>query len=193
MAELATENKNEKKQPRARWYIVHVHSGQEIKVAKNIELKFKGTDKEGFFEEIYVPIEKYTEVKNNERKELERRFFPGYVLVKVVMNDDSWQAIKSVPKVTGFLGAQNGARPSPVPQKEIDEIKAKVEEGVITSEGTSEYCVGDTVSVIDGPFASFSGTIEDVSEAKRMARISVSIFGRVTPVELEFNQIRKES
>ncbi len=190
MSELAEQNSDN--QPKTRWYIVHVHSGQELSVAKKIELKFKGTDKESALEEIYVPVEKYTEVKNNERKELERRFFPGYVLVKVAMSDDSWQAIKSVPKVTGFLGAQKGAKPSPVRQKEIDEIKAKVEEGIVTSEGASEYVVGDTVSVVDGPFASFNGVIEEVFDEKRTVRLSVSIFGRVTPVELEFNQIRKE-
>ena len=138
-----------------------------------------------------MPTEEVTEIRRGRKVNTERRFFPGYVLVNMEMNDDTYHLIKDTPKVTGFLGSAN--KPLPVPQKEVDRIRGVIEEGVERPRSTVTFDIGETVRVIDGPFASFSGVVEDVDEDAMRLKVAVSIFGRATPVELEFTQVEKST
>ncbi len=174
-----------------KWYIVHAYSNFEKKVGDSILLsaKEKGLDK--YIEEVYVPTEEVTEIRRGRKVSTERRFFPGYVLVKMVLNDQIYHLIKETPKVTGFLGSGN--KRMPVPQKEVDRIRGVIEDGEAAPRSTISFEVGETVHVTDGPFASFSGVVEDVDEEASRLKVAVSIFGRATPVELEFTQVEKSS
>ncbi|MEX6634148.1 transcription termination/antitermination protein NusG [Hyphococcus lacteus] len=171
------------------WYIVHAYSNFEKKVAESILLSAKDKGLAHFIEELFVPTEDVTEVRRGRKINTERRFFPGYVLVKMVMNDDTYHLIKDTPKVTGFLGSGN--KPMPVPQKEVDRIRGVIEEGEARPRSTITFDVGENVRVTDGPFASFSGIVEEVDEDAERVKVAVSIFGRATPVELEFTQVEK--
>ena len=182
MSETAAANK---------WYIVHAYSNFEKKVAESIQLAAKEKGLEHLIEEVFVPTEEVTEVRRGRKINTERRFFPGYVLVNMVMNDETYHLIKDTPKVTGFLGS--GKRPLPVPQKEVDRIRGVMEEGESRPRPTISFEVGESVRVTDGPFASFSGIVEDVDEDATRLKVAVSIFGRATPVELEFTQVEKSS
>ena len=173
------------------WYIVHAYSNFEKKVADSIMLAAKEKGLEHFIEEVFVPTEEVTEVRRGRKINTERRFFPGYVLVKMTMNDETYHLIKDTPKVTGFLGS--GKKPMPVPQKEVDRIRGVIEEGESRPRSTITFDVGETVRVTDGPFASFSGVVEEVDEDAERVKVAVSIFGRATPVELEFTQVEKTS
>ncbi len=173
----------------ANWYIVHAYSNFEKKVAESIQLAAKDKGLDQFIEEIFVPTEEVTEVRRGRKINTERRFFPGYVLVKMTMNDQIYHLIKDTPKVTGFLGS--GQKPMPVPQKEVDRIRGVMEEGESRPRPTITFEVGESVRVTDGPFASFSGIVEEVDEDAARLKVAVSIFGRATPVELEFNQVEK--
>ena len=173
------------------WYIVHAYSNFEKKVGDSILLSAKEKGLDQFIEEIYVPTEEVTEVRRGRKVNTERRFFPGYVLVKMTMNDETYHLIKETPKVTGFLGSGN--KPMPVPQKEVDRIRGVIEEGETSPRPTITFEIGETVHVTDGPFASFSGVVEDVDEDTTRLKVAVSIFGRATPVELEFTQVEKTS
>lgn len=173
----------------ANWYIVHAYSNFEKKVAESILLAAKDKGLDQFIEEIFVPTEEVTEVRRGRKINTERRFFPGYVLVKMTMNDQIYHLIKDTPKVTGFLGS--GQKPMPVPQKEVDRIRGVMEEGESRPRPTITFEVGESVRVTDGPFASFSGIVEEVDEDTARLKVAVSIFGRATPVELEFNQVEK--
>ena len=173
----------------ANWYIVHAYSNFEKKVAESIQLAAKDKGLDQFIEEIFVPTEEVTEVRRGRKINTERRFFPGYVLVKMTMNDQIYHLIKDTPKVTGFLGSGN--KPMPVPQKEVDRIRGVMEEGESRPRPTITFEVGESVRVTDGPFASFSGVVEEVDEDAARLKVAVSIFGRATPVELEFNQVEK--
>lgn len=175
----------------ANWYIVHAYSNFEKKVADAILLSAKEKGLDALIEEVYVPTEEVTEVRRGRKINTERRFFPGYVLVKMDLNDDTYHLIKSTPKVTGFLGSGN--KPMPVPQKEVDRIRGVIEEGEARPRSTITFEIGETVRVTDGPFASFSGVVEDVDEDTERLKVAVSIFGRATPVELEFTQVEKSS
>ncbi len=175
----------------ANWYIVHAYSNFEKKVGDAILLSAKEKGLDGFIEEVYVPTEEVTEIRRGRKVNTERRFFPGYVLVKMVLNDETYHLIKETPKVTGFLGSGN--KPMPVPQKEVDRIRGVIEEGETTPRSTITFEIGETVHVTDGPFASFSGVVEDVDEETARLKVAVSIFGRATPVELEFTQVEKSS
>lgn len=175
----------------ANWYIVHAYSNFEKKVAESIQLAAKDKGLDQFIEEIFVPTEEVTEVRRGRKINTERRFFPGYVLVKMTMNDQIYHLIKDTPKVTGFLGS--GQKPMPVPQKEVDRIRGVMEEGESRPRPTITFEVGESVRVTDGPFASFSGIVEEVDEDAARLKVAVSIFGRATPVELEFNQVEKGS
>ncbi|MEM1104375.1 MAG: transcription termination/antitermination protein NusG [Pseudomonadota bacterium] len=171
------------------WYIVHAYSNFEKKVAEAIRL---GAEEKGLteeFEQILVPTEDVIEVRRGRKVNAERKFFPGYVLVKMDMTDEAYHLVKSTPKVTGFLGAQN--RPMPVSQKEVDRILGQIEEGVERPRPTITFDIGENVRVTDGPFASFSGVVEEVDEEKARLKVAVSIFGRATPVELEYAQVEK--
>ncbi len=172
-----------------RWYVVHVYSGFENKVAETIQEqaeKKKLTDK---IEEVLVPVEEVVEVKNGEKVAVQRKFFPGYVLVKMELTDDAWHLIRDTPKVSGFLGGKG--RPSPVSQAEVDRIIKQVKEGVERPKPSIAFEIGESVRVCDGPFTSFTGLVEEVDEEKARLKVSVSIFGRATPVELEYTQVEK--
>lgn len=175
----------------AKWYIVHAYSNFENKVAEAIRQGAVDKGLEEFLEEVFVPTEDVTEIRRGRKINVERRFFPGYVLVKMVMNDETFHLIKGTPKVTGFLGSQT--RPMPVSQVEVDRIRGVIQEGVENPRPTVSFDIGESVKVIDGPFASFSGVVEGVDEETARLKVSVSIFGRATPVELEYNQVEKEA
>ena len=174
-----------------RWYIVHAYSNFENKVAESIREQAKQRGLTDLFEEIMVPKEKVTEVRRGRKVDAERKFFPGYVLVKMELTDEAYHLIKNTPKVTGFLGSQN--KPQPVSEKEVARIIGAIEEGVERPKPTIQFEIGETVKVIDGPFASFNGSVEQVDEERARLRVTVSIFGRATPVELEYAQVEKAS
>lgn len=172
-----------------KWYIVQAYSNFEQKVADTIQeqVALKGLD--DLFSEVLVPTEEVVEVRKGRKVQVPRRFFPGYVLVKMQLTDETYHLIKSTPKVTGFLGSGN--RPAPISDKEVSHIMHQVEEGVERPRPSVTYEVGEQVRVIDGPFQSFSGLVEDVDMERARLKVAVSIFGRATPVELEYGQVEK--
>lgn len=172
-----------------RWYIVHAYSNFEKKVADSIREKVEQKGLGDLFEEILVPMEKVVEVRRGRKIDAERKFFPGYVLVKMDMTNEAFHLIKDTPKVTGFLGADQ--KPMPIPEKEAMRILHQVQEGVDRPKPTVSFEVGEQVRVSDGPFASFSGLVEEVDDERARLKVAVSIFGRATPVELEFGQVDK--
>jgi transcriptional antiterminator NusG len=172
-----------------RWYIVHAYSNFEKKVADSIREQAAQRNCADRFEEILVPTEHVVEVRRGRKVNTERKFFPGYVLVKCDLTDQVFSLIKNTPKVTGFLGADN--KPMPISEDEANRIKGQVAEGVERPKATISFEVGETVRVADGPFASFNGTVEEVDEDRSRVKVAVSIFGRATPVELEFSQVEK--
>ncbi len=173
-----------------RWYVVHVYSGFEKKIAEQIREQAAQKGLADQFDDILVPSEEVTEIRRGQKVNSERKFFPGYVLVKMAMSDDAWHLVKDTPKVTGFLGARN--KPSPITESEAQRIVNQVKEGVDKPRKPAIlFEVGEQVRVADGPFTSFNGTIEDVDEERGRVKVSVSIFGRSTPVELEYGQVEK--
>jgi transcription termination/antitermination protein NusG len=172
-----------------RWYIVHAYSNFENKVKEFIEEQAKQRGLEQHFEEILVPKEKVTEVRRGRKIDTERKFFPGYVLVKMDLTDEVFHLIKNTPKVTGFLGSDN--KPMPISESEAMRIQTQVQEGIDRPKPSVTFEVGENVRVSDGPFASFSGVVEEVDEGRSRVKVAVSIFGRATPVELEFGQVEK--
>jgi transcriptional antiterminator NusG len=172
-----------------RWYIVHAHSNFEKKVAESIKERASTAGLENLFEEVLVPMEEVVEVRRGRKVNAERKFFPGYVLVKMDMTDQAYHLIKNTPKVTGFLGANN--KPQPIAEGEALRILQQVKEGVERPKPTVTFEIGEQVRVADGPFASFSGSVEEVDEERARLKVAVSIFGRATPVELEYGQVEK--
>jgi transcriptional antiterminator NusG len=179
--------------PRHKWYIVHAYSNFEKKVAQHIRDQAKQRDLEECFSEILVPTEDVVEIRRGRKVNSERKFFPGYVLVKMELTDDAYHLVKDTPKVTGFLGAAGGTKPLPVSEREVQNIIGQVEEGVERPKPTIRFDIGETVKVIDGPFASFDGQVESVDEDAARLRVAVSIFGRPTPVDLEYSQVEKNA
>ena len=172
-----------------RWYIVQAYSNFENKVADSIREQAKQRHLEHLFDEIMVPKEKVVEVRRGRKVDAERKFFPGYVLVKMELSDEAYHLIKNTPKVTGFLGADN--KPFPISDVEAQRILHQVQEGIDRPKPSVSFEVGEQVRVSDGPFASFNGTVEEVDDARSLLRVEVSIFGRPTPVALEFGQVNK--
>ncbi len=172
-----------------RWYIVHAYSNFEKKVAESIREQAKQRNLEDHFEQVMVPTETVTEVRRGRKVNSERKFFPGYVLVKMSLTDEVYHLIKNTPKVTGFLGSDN--KPMPITEAEANRILHQVQEGIERPKPSVSFEVGEQVRVSDGPFASFNGTVEEVDEARSRVKVAVSIFGRATPVELEFGQVEK--
>jgi transcriptional antiterminator NusG len=175
--------------PRHKWYIVHAYSNFEKKVAESIREQAKTQGLEENFSDILVPTEDVVEIRRGRKVNAERKFFPGYVLVKMELTDEAYHLIKNTPKVTGFLGS--GSKPMPVSEKEVARIIGAIEEGVERPKPTIQFEIGEQVRVTDGPFASFNGSVEQVDEERARLRVTVSIFGRATPVELEYNQVEK--
>ncbi len=171
------------------WYVLHVYSGFEKKVADSIREQARQKAMEDAFEEILVPTEEVVELRRGQRVNAERKFFPGYVLIKMDMSDESWHLVKDTPKVTGFLGSKG--RPAPISEAEATRILRQVQEGVERPKPSITFEIGEQVRVSDGPFTSFNGLVEEVDEERARLKVSVSIFGRSTPVELEYSQVEK--
>ena len=176
--------------PDLRWYVVHAYSGMEKAVERNIRERINRAGMQHMFGEILVPTEEVVEIKNGQKRTSERRFYPGYVLVQMVMNDDTWHLVKHTNKVTGFVGGAKN-RPAPISEDEVAKILGQMEEGVEKPRHKVEFVVGEYVRVKEGPFTDFNGTVEEVNYEKSKVRVSVTIFGRATPVELEFSQVEK--
>jgi len=176
--------------PDMRWYIVHAYSGMEKAVERNIVERINRGGMEAKFGRILVPTEEVVEVKNGQRKTTERRLFPGYVFVEMVMDDESWHLVKHTNKVTGFVGGAKN-RPAPISEEEVQKIVSQMQEGTDKPRHKVEFIVGEFVRVKEGPFTDFNGSVEEVNYEKSRERVSVTIFGRATPVELEFGQVEK--
>lgn len=176
--------------PDMRWYVVHAYSGMEKAVERNLRERIDRAGMQEQFGRILVPTEEVVEVKNGKKAVTERRFFPGYVLVEMVMSDDTWHLVKNTSKVTGFVGGAKN-RPSPISEDEVMKIVNQMKEGIDKPRPKVEWEVGEVVRVKEGPFTDFNGSIEEVNYDKSKLRVSVTIFGRATPVELDFHQVEK--
>ena len=175
--------------PHHKWYIVHAYSNFEKKVADSIREQAHNQGLDDCFSEILVPTEDVVEIRRGRKINAERKFFPGYVLVKMDLSDEAYHLVKNTPKVTGFLGS--GSKPMPVSEREVARIIGAIEEGVERPKPTIRFEIGETVRVADGPFASFNGKVEEVDEGRSRLKVAVSIFGRETPVELEADQVQR--
>ncbi len=172
------------------WFVVHAYSGYEKKVQKALEERISQAGMQEQFGEILVPMEEVVEVKSGQKALSERKFFPGYVLVEMSMNDDTWHLVKSTPKVTGFIGGTS-TKPTAITQAEVNNIVQQIKDGIEKPKPKVLFEIGEAVRVKEGPFADFHGNVEEVNYDKSKIRVSVSIFGRSTPVELEFSQVEK--
>jgi len=171
------------------WYVVHTYSGFEQKAKLALEERVRALGKEGLFTEVLVPSENVVEMKKGVKKTTSRKFFPGYILVKMELNDDTWHLIKNTPKITGFVG--NSTHPPVVPEAEVMRITQQIDEGTLRPKPKVSFEKGESVRVVDGPFATFNGLVEEVNPEKGKLKVLVSIFGRSTPIELDFMQVEK--
>ncbi len=170
-----------------RWYVVHTYSGFENKVKVSLLERIESAGMQAFFTDILVPEEDIVELVSGEKKTSKRKFFPGYVLVKMELNDDTWHIVKNTPKVTGFIGTKE--KPTPIPDEDVLALRTRIEEGTLKPKPKFSFDVGDHVKIIDGPFTNFDGIVDEVKPEKGKLRVIVSIFGRSTPVELDFIQV----
>ena len=173
----------------AHWYVIQVFSGFEKKVAQSIKEQAQQKGMAGLIEDVLVPTDSVVEMRKNKKVNAERKFFPGYVLVKMDMTDETWHLVKNTPKVTGFLGGRG--KPMPITDKEAERLLNQIKEGIERPKPAISFEIGEQVRVCDGPFTSFNGTVEEVDEERARVKVSVSIFGRPTPVELEYTQVEK--
>jgi len=172
------------------WYVVHAYSGFEKSVQRALKERIERSGVQDSFGEILVPVEEVVEMKGGQKKTTERKFFPGYVLVQMEMNDETWHLVKSTPKVTGFVGG-TANKPAPISEREVQAILQQMQEGVEKPKPKITFEVGELVRVVDGPFNEFNGSVDEVNYEKSKLRVSVTIFGRGTPVELDFSQVEK--
>ncbi len=172
------------------WYVVHAYSGFEKSVMRALKERIERAGRQDKFGQILVPVEEVVEMKGGQKRTTERKFFPGYVLVQMEMEDDTWHLVKSTAKVTGFVGGRAN-KPAPISEKEVEAILHQMQEGVEKPKHKVTFEIGEVVRVIDGPFNEFNGAVEDVNYEKNKIRVSVTIFGRATPVELDFSQVEK--
>ena len=172
-----------------KWYVVHVFSGSEKKVCQNIEEQIISKDMGSLIEEVLVPTEEVVEIRRGAKVQSEKKFFPGYILIKMEMNDETWHMIKGQPKVTGFLGGKG--KPVAISEAEANRLIEQISEGVDRPRSSVVYEIGEEVRVSDGPFQSFNGLVEEIDEDKSRLKVAVSIFGRSTPVDLEYSQVEK--
>ncbi len=172
-----------------KWYIVHTYSGFEKKVKLNLEERIKNAGQEKYFGQILVPTEQVVELKQGQKRTSSRKFYPGYIMVQMVLTKETWHTVRSTPKVTGFVGGE--VNPTPIPDEEAERIIRQMEEGVSRPKPKYRFEEGDEVRVIDGPFSSFQGIVEEVRPDKEKLRVLITVFGRPTPVELDFIQVNK--
>jgi transcription termination/antitermination protein NusG len=172
-----------------KWYVVHTYSGFEHKVKSNLEERVRALNQEEFFGKILVPTEQVVELKKGRKRTSSRKFYPGYIMVQMVLNKDTWHTVRNTAKVTGFLGG--GTNPSPVPDEEAVRIIQQMQDGISKPKPRYTFEEGDEIRVIDGPFSNFQGTVEEVKQDKEKLKVLISIFGRATPVELDFIQVSK--
>ena len=170
-----------------KWYVVHTYSGFENRVKLSLQERIVTANMQPFFSDILIPEEDIVELVSGEKKTSKRKFFPGYILVRMEMNDNTWHLVKDTPKVTGFIGGRD--KPTPIPDKDVDLLKSRIDEGTLKPKPKFKFEEGDHVRIIDGPFTNFDGIIDEVKPEKGKLRVIVSIFGRSTPVELDFIQV----
>jgi len=180
---------DEEKKVELKWYIVHTYSGFENKVKLNLEERVKTLKQEDYFGQVLVPTEQVVELKKGQKKTSSRKFYPGYIMVQMALNKETWHTVRNTAKVTGFLGG--GSEPYPVPDEEAERIIRQMEEGITKPKPRYSFEEGDEVRVVDGPFSNFQGTVEEVKQDKEKLRVLITIFGRATPVELDFIQVNK--
>ncbi|WP_154223818.1 transcription termination/antitermination protein NusG [Marinicella rhabdoformis] len=173
-----------------RWYVVHAYSGFEMQVVKSLLERIERFEMQDFFGEVLVPKETVVEMRKGQKRETQRKFFPGYVLVQMEMTDESWHLVKDAPKVLGFIGG-TAEKPAPITEREANAILQRIEDGENKPQPKTLFDVGEVIRVVDGPFADFNGEVEEVDYEKSRMKVAVSIFGRSTPVELEFGQVEK--
>jgi len=171
------------------WYVVHTYSGYEMKAKQNLEERIRKLGEDPLFGEILVPTENIMEMVKGKKRETRRKFFPGYILINMELNEQTWYIVKNTPKITGFVGG--GAKPAPIPDEEVKRITQQIADGSLKPKPKAVFEKGEGVRIIDGPFTSFNGIVEDVRQEKGKLRVAVSIFGRSTPVELHFTQVEK--
>lgn len=180
---------DEEKKVELKWYIVHTYSGFENKVKLNLEERVKTLKQDDYFGQILVPTEQVVELKKGQKKTSSRKFYPGYIMVQMALNKETWHTVRNTAKVTGFLGG--GSEPYPIPDEEAERIIRQMEEGITKPKPRYSFEEGDEVRVVDGPFSNFQGTVEEVKPDKEKLRVLITIFGRATPVELDFIQVNK--